>query len=182
MLLGNKELVHVATLPKKQHSEWCFGAGYPSLCIYRNWRQMVKAMISHPNEWFTVKADLIPMSRWRCASPCAPPPCASASGAPWGATRRPKRAWWWPRNTRPGPSQRVPETCHMGVSINGGTPNRWFINVYNGKSDSDGWFRGSPILGNPHIGFTQQLPGVCNAIFWMVFYDNGTQDTSPNLR
>ena len=36
----------------------------------------------------------------------------------------------------------------MGVSINGGTP-KWM--VYKGKSHLNGWFRGTPILGNFHL-------------------------------
>ena len=40
----------------------------------------------------------------------------------------------------------------MRVSRNGGTPNSWM--VYNGKSYSNGWFWGTPmldLLGNPYI-------------------------------
>ena len=37
---------------------------------------------------------------------------------------------------------------YMGVSINGGTP-KWMVD--NGKSYWNGWFGGTPILGNLHI-------------------------------
>ena len=37
----------------------------------------------------------------------------------------------------------------MGVSQNGGTP-KWM--VYNGKPYQNGWFRGTTIFGNTHIG------------------------------
>ena len=33
----------------------------------------------------------------------------------------------------------------------GDTQNGWFINVYNGKSYWNGWFRGTPTLGNLHV-------------------------------
>ena len=36
---------------------------------------------------------------------------------------------------------------NMGVSINGGT-SKWM--VYNETSYTNGWFRGTPILGHPH--------------------------------
>ena len=42
----------------------------------------------------------------------------------------------------------------MGVSINGGTP-KWMVSIYkwksHWKSHWNGWFRGTPISGNPHI-------------------------------
>ena len=45
--------------------------------------------------------------------------------------------------------------CHMGVSINGGTPiTGWFIRE---KDHLNRWFRGAPILGNPHMGIYLQF-------------------------
>ena len=45
----------------------------------------------------------------------------------------------------------------MGVSINGGTP-KWMN--YNGKSYENGWFRGTPILGN-----LQATPATCGVFY-----------------
>ena len=45
-------------------------------------------------------------------------------------------------------SEPVLLATNMGVSINRGTPKYM---VYNGKSHLNGWFRGTPIFGNPHI-------------------------------
>ena len=47
------------------------------------------------------------------------------------------------------------ETCQkpsMGVSVNGGTT-KWV--VYKVESYWNGWFRGTPILGNPHMNLYQ---------------------------
>ena len=39
------------------------------------------------------------------------------------------------------------ENRQRGISQNGGTPNSWI--VYKGKSYPNGWFRATPICGNP---------------------------------
>ena len=43
----------------------------------------------------------------------------------------------------------------MGVSNFWGYPNSWM--VYKGKSNESGWFRGTPIYGNPHIMFLKNV-------------------------
>ena len=45
--------------------------------------------------------------------------------------------------------------CNMGVSKNRGTP-KWMI--YNGNPYENGWFGGTTILGNPHIGHVESGP------------------------
>ena len=56
------------------------------------------------------------------------------------------------------------ERFHMGVSINGGTP-KWM--VCKGKSHLNGWFRGTPILGNIHRCF-QGVPRVARVLWtWL---------------
>ena len=42
---------------------------------------------------------------------------------------------------------------HMGVSKNKGTP-KWMI--YNGKRYLNGWFGGTTIFGNPHMGIQKK--------------------------
>ena len=44
-----------------------------------------------------------------------------------------------------------PHDIHMEVSINGATP-KWM--VYKGKCHENGWFRGTPILGNSHVFYS----------------------------
>ena len=54
---------------------------------------------------------------------------------------------------------------HLQVSWNGGTP-KWM--VYNGKSHENGWFGGTPILGNIHFNNFQQEEPVFFCAGWSV--------------
>ena len=66
--------------------------------------------------------------------------------------------WNFPACSVPCPFQaRLWIYAHMGSSWNGGTQNGWFLL---GKIPwKFGWFRGTPILGNPHV--IKEIQKIC---------------------
>ena len=119
--------------------EWFWGP--PALCILRT---------NNLRHWGS--------QLFRLNNPVATTATASGAGTACGAAARlvvgqAKRSSWWTRLYR----STIWRFSKTGVPING-----WFIR---GKSHSNGWLGGTPILGNPHLGTENGRDAFCCTLF-----------------